>query len=81
MERLWEREGLIGRSRLVEMDGRNLGTLNVFVHTGGMEQTLVTAMVGNVLRTLSLEIVLVALIFLFVKSAVLDPLDRMRRWP
>lgn len=79
VERLWEREGLIGRSRLVEMDGRNLGTLNVFVHTGGMEQTLVTAMVGNVLRTLSLEIVLVALIFLFVKSAVLDPLDRMRR--
>ncbi|MFZ5810563.1 MAG: response regulator [Thermodesulfobacteriota bacterium] len=79
VERLWEREGLIGRSRLVEMDGRNLGTLSVFVHTGGMEQTLATAMVGNVLRTLSLEIVLVALIFFFVKSSVLDPLDRMRR--
>ncbi len=79
VERLWEREGLIGRSRLVEMDGRNLGTLSVFVHTGGMEQTLVTTMVGNVLRTLSLEIVLVALIFFFVKSSVLDPLGRMRR--
>ncbi len=75
----WDKEGVIGRSRRVEMDGRNLGTVSVFVHTWGMEQTLLTNMVGNVLRTLSLEIVLVALIFFFVKSSVLDPLERLRR--
>ncbi|QLA16836.1 hybrid sensor histidine kinase/response regulator [Desulfolutivibrio sulfoxidireducens] len=79
VDRLWEKDGMIGRSRRVEMDGRNLGTLSVFVHTVGMERTLFTTMTGNVLRTLSLEVVLVALIFFFVKSSVLDPLDRMRR--
>jgi signal transduction histidine kinase/CheY-like chemotaxis protein len=75
---LWDKAGVIGRTRRIEMDGRTLGSLNVFAHTQGMEQALLTTVAGNVLRTFSLEVVLVALIFFFFKSTVLDPLDRMR---
>ncbi|QLA11947.1 hybrid sensor histidine kinase/response regulator [Desulfolutivibrio sulfodismutans] len=76
---LWEEDGVFGRTRRIEMDGRNLGSLNVFVHTRHMEQDLLETVAANVLRTFLLEIVLVALIFFFVKSAILDPLDHMRR--
>jgi len=76
---LWEKDGMIGQAKRIEMDGRNLGSINVFVHTQGMEQDLLKTVAANVLRTFTLEVVLVALIFFFVKSAILDPLDRMRR--
>ncbi|KUG27212.1 hypothetical protein ASZ90_002941 [hydrocarbon metagenome] len=79
VDSLWEKDGMIGQAKRIEMDGRNLGSINVFVHTQGMEQDLLKTVAANVLRTFTLEIVLVALIFFFVKSAILDPLDRMRR--
>jgi signal transduction histidine kinase/CheY-like chemotaxis protein/HPt (histidine-containing phosphotransfer) domain-containing protein len=79
VEELWDREGTLGRTRRIEMDGRNLGSLSVFVHTQAMEQALLSTVAGNVLRTFSLEVVLVAMIFFFVKSTVLDPLVRMRQ--
>ncbi|MDQ7833513.1 MAG: response regulator [Desulfovibrionaceae bacterium] len=76
---LWEKEGMIGRTRRIEMDGRPLGSLNVFVHTQGMDQDLFKTVAANVMRTFTLEVVLVALIFFFVKSVILDPIDLMRR--